>query len=171
MSIFIRNIVSYNVVRDSRHTNIVYSTTTTKQKNVCLEALNWKKIPEMFSLLSRLLNMLSLGIKGSSSIQCIWMVFSHIASVYTWLSLSYYSWRALVYLGGHLEVCQQLFSYGADVDSQDNRKVSVLMAAFRKGHLKVIKWLVKHVHQFPSDSECTRFVSTLSDKVRQFFAL
>ena len=71
MSIFIRNIVTYNVVRDSRHTNIVYSTTTTKQKNVCLEALNWKKIPEMFSLLSRLLNMLSLGIKGSSSIQCI----------------------------------------------------------------------------------------------------
>ena len=99
------------------------------------------------------------------------MIFSHIASVYTWLSLNYYSSRALVYLGGHLEVCQQLFSYGADVDSQDNRKVSVLMAAFRKGHLKVIKWLVKHVHQFPSDSECTRFVSTLSDKVRQFFAL
>lgn len=68
--------------------------------------------------------------------------------------------------GGHLEVCQQLFSYGADVDSQDNRKVSILMAAFRKGHIKVVKWLVKHVHQFPSDSECTRFVSTLSDKVR-----
>ena len=40
------------------------------------------------------------------------------------------------------------------------------MAAFRKGHIKVVKWLVKHVHQFPSDSECTRFVSTLSDKVR-----
>ena len=39
------------------------------------------------------------------------------------------------------------------------------MAAFRKGHIKVVKWLVKHVHQFPSDSECTRFVSTLSDKV------
>ena len=68
--------------------------------------------------------------------------------------------------GGHLEVCQLLFSYGADVDSQDNRKVSILMAAFRKGHIKVVKWLVKHVHQFPSDSECTRFVSTLSDKVR-----
>ena len=67
--------------------------------------------------------------------------------------------------GGHLEVCQLLFSYGADVDSQDNRKVSVLMAAFRKGHIKVIKWLVKHVHQFPSDSECTRFISTISDKV------
>lgn len=63
-------------------------------------------------------------------------------------------------------MCQLLFSYGADVDGQDNRKVSVLMAAFRKGHIKVVKWLVKHVHQFPSDSECTRFVSTLSDKVR-----
>ena len=62
-------------------------------------------------------------------------------------------------------MCQLLFSYGADVDSQDNRKVSILMAAFRKGHIKVVKWLVKHVHQFPSDSECTRFVSTLSDKV------
>ena len=62
-------------------------------------------------------------------------------------------------------MCQLLFSYGADVDSQDNRKISVLMAAFRKGHIKVIKWLVKHVHQFPSDSECTRFISTISDKV------
>ena len=71
----------------------------------------------------------------------------------------------LFFLGGHLEVCQLLFGYGADVDSQDNRKVSILMAAFRKGHIKVVKWLVKHVHQFPSDSECTRFVSTLSDKV------
>ena len=79
-----------------------------------------------------------------------------------------YSAKILSYLGGHLEVSQLLFSYGADVDSQDNRKVSILMAAFRKGHLKVVKWLVKHVHQFPSDSECTRFVSTLSDKVRHF---
>lgn len=42
------------------------------------------------------------------------------------------------------------------------------MAAFRKGHIKVVKWLVKHVHQFPSDSECTRFVSTLSDKVSSY---
>ena len=39
--------------------------------------------------------------------------------------------------GGHLDVVQLLYSAGADIDSQDNRKVSCLMAAFRKGHLKV----------------------------------
>merc|ERR1712048_571887 len=53
---------------------------------------------------------------------------------------------------------------GADIDSQDNRKVSCLMAAFRKGHSKVVKWLVKHVTQFPSDTELTRFIATISDK-------
>jgi len=52
----------------------------------------------------------------------------------------------------------------ADVDSQDNRKVSCLMAAFRKGHYKVVKFLVDHVSQFPSDAELTRYVSALSDK-------
>ena len=54
---------------------------------------------------------------------------------------------------------------GADIDSQDNRKVSCLMAAFRKGHSKVVKWLVKHVTQFPSDTELNRFIATISDKV------
>ena len=62
-------------------------------------------------------------------------------------------------------MCQLLFSYGADVDSHDNRKVSVLMAAFRKGHVKVVKCLVKLVHQFPSDTDCTRFISTIAEKV------
>merc|ERR1712117_705683 len=42
--------------------------------------------------------------------------------------------------------------------------VSCLMAAFRKGHSKVVKWLVKHVTQFPSDTELTRFIATISDK-------
>merc|ERR1712083_482694 len=56
------------------------------------------------------------------------------------------------------------YSAGADIDSQDNRKVSCLMAAFRKGHSKVVKWLVKHVTQFPSDTELTRFIATISDK-------
>jgi ankyrin repeat domain-containing protein 17 len=58
------------------------------------------------------------------------------------------------------------FLLGADIDSQDNRKVSCLMAAFRKGHSKVVKWLVKHVTQFPSDTELNRFIATISDKVR-----
>lgn len=38
------------------------------------------------------------------------------------------------------------------------------MAAFRKGHMKVVKWMVNHVTQFPSDQEMTRYISTVSDK-------
>eukprot|EP00095_Tigriopus_kingsejongensis_P010708 maker-scaffold179_size282488-snap-gene-1.25 protein:Tk10708 transcript:maker-scaffold179_size282488-snap-gene-1.25-mRNA-1 annotation:"ankyrin repeat and kh domain-containing protein 1" len=64
--------------------------------------------------------------------------------------------------GGHLDVVQLLYSAGADIDSQDNRKVSCLMAAFRKGHHKVVKWMVKHVTQFPSDQELTRYIATIS---------
>ena len=66
--------------------------------------------------------------------------------------------------GGHLDVVQLLHAAGADIDSQDNRKVSCLMAAFRKGHSKVVKWMVKHVSQFPSDTELTRYIATISDK-------
>lgn len=68
--------------------------------------------------------------------------------------------------GGHLDVVQLLVSAGADIDSQDNRKVSCLMASFRKGHVKVSKWMVKHVNQFPSDQELSRYIATVSDKVR-----
>ena len=38
------------------------------------------------------------------------------------------------------------------------------MAAFRKGHIKVVKWMVHHVLQFPSDQEMTRYISTINDK-------
>ena len=65
---------------------------------------------------------------------------------------------------GHLDVVQLLYSAGADIDSQDNRKVSCLMSAFRQGHCEVVEWLVKHVTQFPSDTELTRFIATISDK-------
>ena len=34
--------------------------------------------------------------------------------------------------GGHLDVTRLLVEHDADVDSQDNRKVSCLMASFRK---------------------------------------
>lgn len=71
----------------------------------------------------------------------------------------------VVIAGGHIDVVQYLVNSGADKDSQDNRKVSCLMAAFRKGHVKVAKWLVKKVSQFPSDQELQRFVSQLADKV------
>ena len=35
-----------------------------------------------------------------------------------------------------------------------------------QGHFKVVKFLVDHVSQFPSDAELTRYISTLSDKVQ-----
>lgn len=38
------------------------------------------------------------------------------------------------------------------------------MAAFRKGHIKVVKWMVSHVTQFPSDQEMTRYIATVNDK-------
>lgn len=78
-------------------------------------------------------------------------------------------WLMLIWSssGGHLDVIQLLVNAKADVDSQDNRKVSCLMAAFRKGHVKVVKWLVKYVMQFPSDQECMRFIATITDKVSQ----
>ena len=59
---------------------------------------------------------------------------------------------------------QLLVNSGADIDAQDNRKVSCLMAAFRKGHIKVVKWMVKHVTQFPSDQEMTRTLALVNDK-------
>ncbi|KAL9694571.1 hypothetical protein quinque_013856 [Culex quinquefasciatus] len=46
--------------------------------------------------------------------------------------------------GGHLAVVEVLCNAGADIDSQDNRKVSSLMATFRKGHTKVVKWMVNY---------------------------
>lgn len=67
--------------------------------------------------------------------------------------------------GGHLPVIELLYKVGANIDSHDNRKVTCLMAAFRKGHLRVVKWMVNHVSQFPSDQEMTRFLATLNDKV------
>ena len=46
-----------------------------------------------------------------------------------WLFLSVHHFSAI---GGHLDVVRLLVEHKADVDSQDNRKVSCLMMAFRK---------------------------------------
>ena len=32
--------------------------------------------------------------------------------------------------------------------------------------MRVVKYLVDYVTQFPSDTECTRYIATISDKVR-----
>ena len=60
---------------------------------------------------------------------------------------------------------QLLVTRFANPDSSDSRKVSCLMAAFRKGHSKVVKYLVRQVRQFPSDADCRRLISTVTDKV------
>ena len=65
-------------------------------------------------------------------------------------------------------MCELLAREGADVNTSDNRIISVLMAAFRKGNIKVVKWLVKHVCQYPPDAECKRYIQTISDKVSGF---
>jgi ankyrin repeat domain-containing protein 17 len=67
--------------------------------------------------------------------------------------------------GGHVECVQLLVNAGADVHAEDNRRVSCIMAAFRKAHIKVVKVLVRHVTQFPPDQDCLRYIATLSDKV------
>ena len=67
--------------------------------------------------------------------------------------------------GGHVEVVQLLVAAGADVHSEDHRRVSCIMAAFRKAHIKVVKVLVRHVTQFPPDQDCLRYIATLTDKV------
>ena len=65
---------------------------------------------------------------------------------------------------GHLEVCHILVTNGANADIEDSKRISCLMAAFRKGHIKIVKYLVKHVKQFPSDTECMKYIATLTDK-------
>ena len=42
------------------------------------------------------------------------------------------SYYLVLIVGGHLDVIRLLIEHSADVDSQDNRKVSCLMAAFRR---------------------------------------
>lgn len=59
---------------------------------------------------------------------------------------------------------QKLIEKGADVNSMDHRKVSCLMAAFRKGHIKVVELLVKYVTQFPSDKDCVRQIKTVCNE-------
>jgi len=38
------------------------------------------------------------------------------------------------------------------------------MAGFRRGHVKVVKLMVRHVTQFPSDQEINRFMALVNEK-------
>ena len=47
-------------------------------------------------------------------------------------------------LNGHLESCKQLRENGADLDYQDNDKLTPLMLASNEGHYLVARWLVEN---------------------------
>jgi ankyrin repeat domain-containing protein 17 len=66
---------------------------------------------------------------------------------------------------GHLETVQRLVNAGADLDACDNRKTTPLLAAFRRGYIKIVEYLVGKVTQFPSDSDCQRYLATVQAKV------
>ena len=69
-------------------------------------------------------------------------------------------WLACVH--GHVEVAQLLVGVGAaDPDASDSRRLTCLMAAFRKGHLKICKYLVKHVRHFPADNEYAKYLQMI----------
>lgn len=61
-----------------------------------------------------------------------------------------------------MDTIQVLIAENADVDAQDNRKVSPLMIAFRRGFIRVVNYLVNHVKQYPSDQEMERYLATLT---------
>ena len=66
--------------------------------------------------------------------------------------------------GGHIDVIKIMVDNSVDVNSMDNRKVSCLMIAFRCGHIHVAEYLVLQVTQFPSDSDCSKYLLSLAEK-------
>ncbi|CAF0726075.1 unnamed protein product [Brachionus calyciflorus] len=62
---------------------------------------------------------------------------------------------------GHFDCVYCLVSNNADPDSCDSRRTSCLMAAFKKGHVKICKFLVRYVKHFAPDQELTRYISSL----------
>ncbi|KAL7976978.1 hypothetical protein Chor_008927 [Crotalus horridus] len=80
---------------------------------------------------------------------------------------------------GHYKFCELLISRGAHIDVRNKKGntplwlaangghldvVQLLVQAGADGHVKVVRYLVKEVNQFPSDSECMRYIATVTDK-------
>lgn len=49
---------------------------------------------------------------------------------------------------------------GADPDTFDNRKISPMMAAFRKGYVEIVKVMVLTAKQFPNEQDLARAQQT-----------
>lgn len=63
----------------------------------------------------------------------------------------------LLIAGGNHKVCMAVYIHV--------RSLYMISGVCLQGHYKVVKYLVDHVSQFPSDAELTRYINTLSDKV------
>uniref|UniRef100_A0A5F7Z856 Ankyrin repeat domain 17 n=1 Tax=Macaca mulatta TaxID=9544 RepID=A0A5F7Z856_MACMU len=92
----------------------------------------------------------------------------------------------LAAMNGHTAAVKLLLDMGSDINAQieTNRNTALTLACFQgrtevvsllldrkanvehraKGHVKVVRYLVKEVNQFPSDSECMRYIATITDK-------
>lgn len=69
--------------------------------------------------------------------------------------------------GGHLDVVELLVKNGADVNAHDNRNCTPLFAAFKKGWVKVVSYMANVVSQFPSESECDRFIQSIMNNEKE----
>ncbi|OQV24757.1 Ankyrin repeat domain-containing protein 17 [Hypsibius exemplaris] len=59
---------------------------------------------------------------------------------------------------GHFDVVQALVGCGsADVDARDNRQMSCILTAFKRGHENIVRTLVDYIHCYPSEDEMTRY--------------
>ncbi|XP_055346257.1 ankyrin repeat and KH domain-containing protein 1-like isoform X2 [Paramacrobiotus metropolitanus] len=59
---------------------------------------------------------------------------------------------------GHLDCVRALVASGkADVDARDNRQMSCILTAFKRGHENIVKILVDHIRCYPSEEEMTRY--------------
>jgi ankyrin repeat domain-containing protein 17 len=59
---------------------------------------------------------------------------------------------------GHFDCVRGLVACGtADVDARDNRQMSCILTAFKRGHENIVKTLVDHIRCYPSEDEMTRY--------------
>ncbi|EFO87528.1 hypothetical protein CRE_19589 [Caenorhabditis remanei] len=65
---------------------------------------------------------------------------------------------------GHLSTAEVLITKGADPDTFDNRKISPMMAAFRKGHIEMVTFMVGHAKQFPNETDLSRAVQAIESE-------
>ncbi|XP_037085829.1 ankyrin repeat domain-containing protein 17-like [Pollicipes pollicipes] len=65
---------------------------------------------------------------------------------------------------GHGTIARLLQACGASVDVQDTRQVSCIMAAYRRGNVELVRWLLECVSQLPSDEELERCLRSRSKK-------